>query len=69
MASHFDSKLTSQAPYDAIQAIVHEHEEAEFSVLRFIQNWPESMSKAPPGPKRWYVAGLVIPNQTHCSTK
>src|SRR5438874_2722028 len=56
LASRFDSRETSQAPYDTIQAIVREQEVAEFSVLRMIQNWPESMSKAPPSPKRWYVA-------------
>src|SRR5690348_11006556 len=56
LASRFDSRETSQAPYDTIQAIVREHEAAEFSVFRLIQNWPESLSKAPPSPKRWYVA-------------
>ena len=56
MASRFDSRETSQAPYDTIQGIVREYEAAEFSVFRFIQNWPESMSKAPASTKRWYVA-------------
>src|SRR5438105_7047223 len=56
LASRFDSRETSQAPYDTIQAIVREQEVAEFSVFRMIQNWPESMSKVPPSPKRWYVA-------------
>ena len=56
MASRFESKETSQAPYDTIQAIVREYEASEFSVFRMIQNWPETMSKAPPSPKRWYVA-------------
>jgi hypothetical protein len=28
---------------------------------RLIQNWPESMSKAPPSPKRWYVAVIGNP--------
>src|SRR5947209_2197657 len=56
IASRFASRETSQAPYDTIQAIVREYEASEFSVFRMIQNWPESMSKAPPSPKRWYVA-------------
>ena len=56
MASRFESKETSQAPYDTIQAIVREYEASEFSVFRMIQNWPETMSKAPTSPKRWYVA-------------
>ena len=56
LASRFDSRETSQAPYDTIQVIVREQEVAEFSVFRMIQNWPESLSKAPPSPKRWYVA-------------
>src|SRR5438045_1387410 len=61
LASRFDSRETSQAPYDSIQAIVREQEVAEFSVFRMIQNWPESMSKAPPSPKRWYVAVIGHP--------
>src|SRR2546421_7139025 len=56
LASLFDSRETCEAPYDTIQAIVREQEVAEFSVFRLIQNWPESLSKAPPSPKRWYVA-------------
>src|SRR5690348_3561108 len=55
LASRFDSRETSQAPYDTIQAIVRE-QDVDFSVFRMIQNWPESLSKAPPSPKRWYVA-------------
>src|SRR2546421_6778920 len=59
LASRFDSKETSQAPYDTLQAIVREQQTiADFSVYRLIQNWPESMSKAPPSPKRWYVVVL-----------
>src|SRR2546421_5695610 len=61
LASLFDSRETCEAPYDTIQAIVREQEVAEFSVFRFIQNWPESMSKAPPSPKRWYVAVIGHP--------
>src|SRR5436853_2707770 len=61
LASRFASRETSQAPYDTIQAIVHEYQAAEFSVFRFIQNWPESLSKAPPSPKRWYVAVIGYP--------
>src|SRR5438309_3516405 len=56
LASRIHSRETSQAPYDSIQTIGREQEVAEFSVFRMIQNWPESMSKAPPSPKRWYVA-------------
>ena len=55
LASRFDSRETSQAPYDTIQAIVRE-QDVDFSVFRLIQTWPESLSKAPPSPKRWYVA-------------
>ena len=59
LASRFDSKETSQAPYDTLQAIVREQQTvADFSVFRLIQNWPESISKAPPSPKRWYVVVL-----------
>src|SRR5204863_7905713 len=50
-----------QAPYESIQTIVREQEVAEFSVFRMIQNWPESMSKAPLSPKRWYVAVIGHP--------
>ncbi|MFL5624086.1 MAG: hypothetical protein ACJ788_00640 [Ktedonobacteraceae bacterium] len=59
LASRFDSKETSQAPYDTLQTIVREQQTlADFSVFRLIQNWPESISKAPPSPKRWYVVVL-----------
>jgi len=61
LASRFDSRETSQIPYDTIQAIVREQEIAEFSVFRMIQNWPESMSKALPSPKRWYVTVIGYP--------
>src|SRR5438067_47280 len=61
LASRFDNRETSQAPYDSIQAIVREQEVAEFSVFRMIQNGPESMSKAPPSPKRWCVAVIGHP--------
>src|SRR4249919_2235626 len=57
LASRFDNRKTSQAPYDAIQNIVRT-KEVDFSVFRLIQNWPESMSKAPPSNKRWYVVVL-----------
>ena len=57
LASRFDNRKTSQAPYDAIQSIVRT-KEVDFSVFRLIQNWPESMSKAPPSTKRWYVVVL-----------
>src|SRR5256884_6986491 len=56
LASRFESRETSQAPYDTIQAIVREHEVAEFSVFRMILSWSETLFKAPPSPKRWYVA-------------
>src|SRR5437016_14160628 len=69
LASRFDSRETSQAPYDTIQAIVREQEVAEFSVFRMIQNWPESMSKAPPSPKRWYVALIGHPPPEPLITK
>ena len=61
LASRFDSRETSQAPYDPIQAIVREQETSESSVFRMIQNWPESMSKAPLSPKRWFVAMIGHP--------
>jgi hypothetical protein len=57
LASRFDNRETSQAPYDAIQHIVRT-KEVDFSVFRLIQNWPESMSKAPPSTKHWYVVVL-----------
>ncbi len=60
LSSRFESKETSQAPYDTIQAIVHE-KDVELSAFRFLQNWPESMSKAPPSNKRWYVAVIGSP--------
>src|SRR5437660_9184197 len=60
MASRFDSREASQAPYDSIQAIVR-HDSADFSVFRMIQNWPESMSKAPASNKRWYVVAVGNP--------
>src|SRR5436305_11162851 len=60
LASRFDSRETSQAAYDRIQTIVHS-EDVDFSVFRLLQNWPESISKAPPSPKRWYVAVIGNP--------
>jgi hypothetical protein len=57
LASRFDNRETSQAPYDAIQNIVRT-KEVDFSVFRLIQNWPESLSKAPPSTKRWFVVVL-----------
>jgi len=57
LSSRFESKETSQKPYDTIQAIVHD-KEVDFSAFRLIQNWPESMAKAPPSSKRWYVVVL-----------
>src|SRR2546421_853044 len=60
LSSRFDSRETSQAPYDSIQAVVH-NDIADFSVFRMIQNWPESMSKAPPSQKRWYVVAIGNP--------
>ncbi len=59
LSSRFDSRESSQRPYDTIQSIVQdEQNDADFSVLRFIQNWPESLAKAPPSLKRWYVAAI-----------
>src|SRR5436190_2753074 len=60
LSSRFASRETSQAPYDSIQAIVR-HDSADFSVYRLLQNWPESMSKAPPSTKRWYVVAIGNP--------
>lgn len=60
LASRFDSRETSQAPYDSIQAIVC-NDIADFSVYRLLQNWPESMSKAPASKKRWYVVAVGSP--------
>ena len=36
-------------------------------MFRLIQNWPKSISKAPPSPKRWYVVvlGDVPPEPLH----
>src|SRR5437588_7796144 len=62
LSSRFDSKEASQAPYDTMQAIVRDKADvADFSVYRLIQNWPESISKAPPSQKRWYVVALGYP--------
>jgi hypothetical protein len=63
LSSRFDSRETSQAPYDAIQNNVRT-KEVDFSVFRLIQNWPESLSKAPPSNKRWY---LVVFGKHHQS--
>ena len=60
LSSRFENREASQAPYDTIQAIVHE-KDVELSAFRFLQNWPESMSKAPPSNKRWYVAVIGSP--------
>ncbi len=60
LSSRFDSREASQAPYNTIQAIIHE-KAVELSAFRLLQNWPESMSKASPGNKRWYVAALGFP--------
>ncbi len=57
LSSRFESKHTSQAPYDFIQAIVRD-KDVDFSAFRLIQNWPDSMAKAPPSTKRWYVVIL-----------
>jgi hypothetical protein len=69
LASRFDSRETSQTPYDTIQTIVREQEASEFSVFRMIQNWLESMSKAPSSPKRWYVAVIGYPPPEPLLTK
>src|SRR2546421_4991413 len=69
LAARFDSRETSQAPYDTLQTIVREKEVAEFSVFRLIQNWPESMSKALSSPKRWYVAVIGHPPPEPLLTK
>jgi hypothetical protein len=61
LSSRFESRETSQAPYDTIQAIVREQDVADFSVYRLLQNWPERMSKAPPNNKRWYVVAIGNP--------
>ncbi len=62
LSSRFESKEASQVPYDTIQAIVRDKEGvADFSVYRLLQNWPESMSKAPPSHKRWYVVAVGNP--------
>jgi hypothetical protein len=61
LSSRFESRDTSQAPYDTIQAIVREQGVADFSVYRLLQNWPESMSKAPPSQKSWYVVAIGNP--------
>lgn len=59
LSSRFDSRKASQTPYATIQTIVRERQDVvDFSVFRLIQNWPESMSKAPPSNKRWYVIVL-----------
>ena len=68
LASRFDSRETSQAPYDTIQTIVRE-QDVDFSVYRLLQNWPESMSKAPPSMKRWYVAVIGTPPPEPLLTK
>jgi len=60
LSSRFESREASQAPYDAIQAIVR-NDIADFSVYRLLQNWPESMSKAPASNKRWYVVAVGNP--------
>ncbi len=62
LSSRFESREASQVPYDTIQAIVRDKADvADFSVFRLLQNWPESMSKAPPSTKRWYVVALGYP--------
>jgi hypothetical protein len=61
LSSRFEGREASQAPYDTIQAIVREQDVADFSVYRLLQNWPESMSKAPPSQKRWYVEAIGNP--------
>ncbi|MFL5699365.1 MAG: hypothetical protein ACJ797_19960 [Ktedonobacteraceae bacterium] len=38
-------------------------------MYRFIQNWPKSISKAPPSPKRWYVAVIGHPPPEPLLTK
>jgi len=58
LSSRFESRESSQQPYDTIQAIVRDEDVADFSALRFIQNWPDSIAKAPPSMKRWYVAAI-----------
>src|SRR5437879_5187768 len=58
MSSRFESKEASQGPYDTLQTILHERVDLEFSAFRLLQNWPESLSKAPPSTKRWYVVAI-----------
>jgi hypothetical protein len=61
LSSRFESRETSQAPYDTIQAIVREQDVADFSVYWLLQNWTERMSKVPPSQKRWYVVAIRNP--------
>src|SRR5947209_4944785 len=59
LSSRFESREASQAPYDTLQTIIREQQHiADFSAFRLLQNWPESLSKAPPSTKRWYVVAL-----------
>src|SRR5258706_10220171 len=60
LSSRFESRETSQAPYDAIQALVRQ-DLSDFSVFRLIENWPASLAKAPPSSKKWYVAVIGNP--------
>lgn len=57
LSSRFESREASQFSYDLLQTIVRE-QEVELSAFRLIQNWPESISKASPSTKRWYVVAL-----------
>ena len=40
LSSRFESRESSQQPYDTIQAIVRDEDVADFSALLFIQNYP-----------------------------
>ena len=67
LASRFDSRETSQAPYDTIQAIVRDHETAEFSVFRMIQIGLKLSRKPRQVPNVGMWLSSVIPQQNHFS--
>lgn len=60
LSSRFASREASQEAYTAIENLLRGDMQnvTDFSVFQVIKSWPESVSKAPPSNKFWYVVAL-----------
>ena len=54
LSSRFATKEAAEVPYNALQQILREREDVDFSVYRILQNWQEEQ----PTKKPWFVVTL-----------